>query len=139
GSTGPGLLKARREWQNYWGIQKESVWDQPVAAMVYHSEGRYNRRDKNSPQMWQLRHNCRRGPTKPNLVPPSTQAADLSGTLALLARTDESGNMAAAELRRAVRRRTDRADCMSRKSRGTRSQNRAPFVMRHDNSADLPD
>jgi hypothetical protein len=32
GSTGPGLPKVRREWQSYWGFQKESVWDQPVAA-----------------------------------------------------------------------------------------------------------
>jgi len=38
--------------------------------MVYHGEGRKNRRDKNSPQMWLLRHNFpkpqnyRRGPTK---------------------------------------------------------------------------
>jgi hypothetical protein len=33
GSTGPGLLKARREWQNYWGIQIESVWAKPIAAI----------------------------------------------------------------------------------------------------------
>jgi len=40
GSTGPGPLMMRRDWQNYWDFQKESVWDQPAAAIVYYSEGR---------------------------------------------------------------------------------------------------
>jgi hypothetical protein len=69
GSTGPGLLKARREWQNYCGIQTESVWDQPVAALFTTA-----RADKIGAT--KIRHKCgycatifqsdkiRRGPTK---------------------------------------------------------------------------
>jgi hypothetical protein len=34
--------KARREWQKLFGYPNIVVWAKPVAAICYHSNGRYN-------------------------------------------------------------------------------------------------